>query len=44
MTERDKKLWRIAFILLTALLVVTAANALMDFGAILHDLTHGDHN
>ena len=42
MTDGDRKLWRFTAVALVALLVVTAANALIDFGALLHDLTHGD--
>ena len=40
MTDSHRKYWRFPVIALVALLVATAANALIDLGAVIHDVTH----
>ena len=39
MTDSHRTYWRFLVIVLVVLLVVTAANALIDLGAVIHDVT-----
>ena len=40
MTDSHRRFWRFFIIVLVMLVVATAANAVIDLGALIHDLTH----